>query len=449
VGSLLSFAHAFDNDLQLIGRTDNSDPPNNRTFRYDEVHRLTGADGPWGPGNTCDGDTYTYDANGNRLCKGEGAAVNYFYVTGTNRLDYSSGGESVSYDYDENGNTIEDGAHTFEYSDANRLFAVYGGSTASYAYDADGRRVIKRFQGATTYFFYDPQGRLLTEFSPGTKVGKDYIYLEGAPVGRIDWEEGLIIPPPLDGPGETEGGTPGGMWHSSLYFYHADQLGTPIAMTDANGGLVWQAEYLPFGDLWELPLSVVSNNLRFPGQYLDSETGLHQNGFRDYSSPLGRYVEADPIGLAGGLNLYAYAAGSPTRKTDRRGLDNVGCDTFDESVQTPCRLECCAIHDECYDRNKCSCESWKAGRTPCDRSAACAACNNTVAVCWLVCADRLKDDPSRPNYYCAMQHRYVRIPGDFDTLDQARKACEHDHSSDCRLRELLPLPPTPRPGNPI
>src|SRR5262249_3939078 len=49
----------------------------------------------------------------------------------------------------------------------------------------------------------------------------------------------------------------------------------------------------------------------FPGQYFDAETGLYYNGFRDYSPGIGRYIESDPIGLAGGLNLYAYGANDP------------------------------------------------------------------------------------------------------------------------------------------
>jgi RHS repeat-associated protein len=61
-------------------------------------------------------------------------------------------------------------------------------------------------------------------------------------------------------------------------------------------------------------------NLRFPGQYLDTETGLHYNYFRDYEAQTGRYVEPDPIGVTTGPWLYPYANGNPMYFIDPRGL---------------------------------------------------------------------------------------------------------------------------------
>ncbi len=121
--------------------------------------------------------------------------------------------------------------------------------------------------------------------------------------------------------------------------------------------------------------------LRFPGQYADRETNLAYNYHRNYSSDLGRYVEADPIGVRGGLNIYAYVGGHPLTGTDPLGLlitipflrfpsngnlwpgtspQNFICDfPLDVSLEdNPCTQRCCVRHDECYARNGCNFSSW-------------------------------------------------------------------------------------------
>jgi RHS repeat-associated protein len=104
-----------------------------------------------------------------------------------------------------------------------------------------------------------------------------------------------------------------------LYFYHNDHLGTPQVMTDEDQIVVWVAEYRPFGEV-EIVTAKVENNLRFPGQYFDQESGLHYNYYRDYDPSVGRYAESDPIGLDGGLNSYAYVGANPVKWVDPYGL---------------------------------------------------------------------------------------------------------------------------------
>jgi len=91
----------------------------------------------------------------------------------------------------------------------------------------------------------------------------------------------------------------------------------------------WRAELRPFGDVQSLS-STIENNLRFPGQYFDSETGLHQNWFRDYAPKTGRYRAADPIGLAGGeLSSFGYAHSNPTNLVDPASLWYFPWEAFD------------------------------------------------------------------------------------------------------------------------
>src|SRR5690606_40384435 len=90
-----------------------------------------------------------------------------------------------------------------------------------------------------------------------------------------------------------------------MNYVHPDHLGAPQKMTDVDRNIVWDASFLPFGEEDSL-IGAAANDNRFPGQRLEAETGLHYNYFRDYDPTTGRYLQSDPIGLAGGINTYGY-----------------------------------------------------------------------------------------------------------------------------------------------
>ncbi|MFZ1748104.1 MAG: RHS repeat-associated core domain-containing protein, partial [Nitrospirales bacterium] len=81
-----------------------------------------------------------------------------------------------------------------------------------------------------------------------------------------------------------------------ITYVHADHLGSPQKMTDANKTIVWDAVFTPFGQVHGITGSA-TNNQRFPGQYFDVETGFNYNYFRDYDPTTGRYIESDPRGI--------------------------------------------------------------------------------------------------------------------------------------------------------
>jgi RHS repeat-associated protein len=103
------------------------------------------------------------------------------------------------------------------------------------------------------------------------------------------------------------------------FYYISDHLGTSQLIVDSKGEVVWQGNYAPFGQV-DVVINELENRFRFPGQILDSESGLYYNWHRFYDPETGRYVSADPIGLAGGINLYSYVSGDPINFIDPWGL---------------------------------------------------------------------------------------------------------------------------------
>ncbi len=191
---------------------------------------------------------------------------------------------------------------TFTYDSENRLVKTETmansqvESTSSYQYDSLGRRVGEQWEikGQTDHRLFLWQGlRLLREESP--EQSSLYLYEPGsyAPLARVDEKEGEV--------------------ENKVYYFHTDQIGTPLEMTDAEGQIVWQAKYRPWRAIEKLVVNEVEQNLRFQGQYFDVETGLHYNTFRYYGPEIGRFITQDPIGLAGGDNLYLYAVNSISR----------------------------------------------------------------------------------------------------------------------------------------
>jgi RHS repeat-associated protein len=184
----------------------------------------------------------------------------------------------------------------------------------SYRYDPFGRRIAKSVTESgvttTTYFIHGEQG-LMAEADSNGQITKAYGFNPQAA------QQGLWGTDPL-----WQAEVPNGNLNNAQFHYlHTDHLGTPMLATDKSGNTSWKAVAEAFGAMTSLPQqSRIEVNLRFPGQYHDRETGTHYNFHRDYSPNTGRYLQSDPIGLDGGLNLYLYAKGNPGRFVDSLGL---------------------------------------------------------------------------------------------------------------------------------
>jgi len=252
-------------------------------FGYDAMSRLVSVY------SGAENESYQYDANGNRTTQTVNGASTIVTPSATsNEIASTSGASSLQYGYDAKGNTTTlNGTATYSYDAFNRLNSAGG---MSYYVNPEGQRLRKTGSIGTTWFAPDQGGSLLAENAAGSWI--DYVWLNGRLIGRIG------------------GGT--------VDAVHADQVGRPEEMTNAAQTVVWRAQDYPFTQ--QVTVASVTLNLGFPGQYYDAETGNWNNGFRDYSSGLGRYIESDPLGLGGGINTYAYVGGNPLGNVDVRGL---------------------------------------------------------------------------------------------------------------------------------
>jgi RHS repeat-associated protein len=358
-----------------------------RNYGYDGLDRLIAANDPDRI------DQYTYDPNGNRTSRTEGAHTEtYTTETGSNRLlAISSNATTTDHAYDANGNLIDDGRHSYTYSARNRLTEVDGGDTARYRYNALGQRIRKQTGGAggTDY------ARLAAE---ARQQADEYEAIARQLHDRADYWRGLIVEPTDDegqiiqnnmyrttaeayetgadfaeavaadfhqqadeyaamaGSSSGQGsqyfvyndhGRLIGRYDESgeaireyfhlgplpvavaandqLYYIHADHLGTPRAVSEPAGDVIWSWISAPFGDTEpnEDPdgdEEAFTLNLRFAGQYHDQETGKNYNHNRYYDPNGGRYITSDPIGLNGGLNTYLYVGANPLYWIDPTGL---------------------------------------------------------------------------------------------------------------------------------
>jgi RHS repeat-associated protein len=201
--------------------------------------------------------------------------------------------------YDANGNMTSDGSNTYTWDSRQRLSTLAGTTSGSFRYDAANRRSQKTIAGQTTGYVFD-----------GINLVQE---LTGA------------VPPPTVQANLLTGGLDEIFSRTeasgSTYSYLVDALGSTQALTDSSGAFTTQYTYDPYGQTSSSG-SASANRQQYTGRENDG-TGLYYYRARYYSPGFGRFISGDPIGLAGGINTYAYVNGSPTSNVDQLGLATV------------------------------------------------------------------------------------------------------------------------------
>jgi YD repeat-containing protein len=223
-----------------------------KTLGYDKLDRLTS----FVAGST--NLSYQYDADSNRTQFKNGTAIGtYNYPTTSNRLSGITGTGAESYGYDAAGNITTLAGKTLTYDARGRLKTLTSGTSSwSYGINGLGQRVTKSGTGftGTLPFVYDEQGHLVGEYTSTGALTQETVYLGDTPVAVLQT--------------------------SATFYIQADHLNTPRVILNSANQQRWRLDLNePFGN--NLPnenpatLGTFKYNLRFPGQYGDTETGLN------------------------------------------------------------------------------------------------------------------------------------------------------------------------------
>jgi RHS repeat-associated protein len=316
--------YAYDRNGELTARHD--ELIGTQRFTHDALGQITQAQ------QLTEGQEHSHSLNKPRQLTQLNQTLHYDAAANLLNSDWHSSGQPIAnnrittfedkrYRYDEHGRLIEKLSGTrgsakekclsLRYNDEHQLIEseTTGHALAyqqtRYHYDALGRRIAKCDHFGVTQFAWD--GMRMQQESRKHR-SHTYIYEPNShePLARLDTPAPKVTHITLK--------------PAQVLHFHNHINGAPEELTNTEGQVVWRARYTTWGNLalqdypQETPdptglgLRDLPQNLRMQGQYEDSETGLYYNTFRYYDPEIGRFISQDPIGLAGGSNLYQFAA---------------------------------------------------------------------------------------------------------------------------------------------
>ena len=298
-----SYVYTYDNLGRQISVTDLD---GEWTYEYDAASQLTGAVFTSNNPEIENQDlTYVYDAAGNRIRTiNNGVTTEYQ----TNNLNQYTSAGTVNYQYDLDGNLIykSDGVNSWSYTydDQDRLISVLeaDGSLTEYEYDIFGNRIASVYNSERTEYLVDPfgYGDVVGEYDGNGNLTAEYTHGIGL-VSRTDSS-------------------------NVAAYYDFNATGSAVGLTDTGGEVLNRYAYLPYGESLFESESIV-NPFEFVGQWgiMEEANGLDFMRARYYLPSEGRFLNTDPIGLAGGdTNIYRYVNNNPLNLIDPLGLWGVG-----------------------------------------------------------------------------------------------------------------------------
>ncbi len=282
---------------------------------------------------------YHQDSLGNRLLAQQAPSASETTAR-TIKLTYApDSSRSTGPILDAAGRPLQEANRRYEWDGLGRLQRLtQDGKTTTYRYNRLGLRIAKYGESAQHYLYDDARHRL-AELDARGRITRQYVWLADHLVAVIDAQRPTT-------PHASEGGFVEGLIRmadvararlirdDTVAYVHTNHLGAPIALTDEKARPVWTAAYAPFGqriDAHAIDTATPSHmthpgmqgirlDLRLAGQWEDAESGLHYNDQRYYDPNAGRYLSPDPLGVAGGLNAYAYVGNNPMGYSDPLGL---------------------------------------------------------------------------------------------------------------------------------
>lgn len=202
-------------------------------------------------------------------------------------------------------NALSDDLFQFVFNAADQMtqanwdFGVLG----DYEYDGDNLRIRKTTSSDELVYIRDAGGNVLAEYDGANTLLAEYIYAGGRQVAKVE---------------PSAGG-------DSFRFFHSDQLGTALVITDDSGAVTWRGEYYPFGE--EYSSEGTPNRYRFTEREADQATGLTYMRARYYDPRRGRFISVDPVGGSVGSsqswNRYSYVLNNPVKLVDLDGKQEV------------------------------------------------------------------------------------------------------------------------------